>query len=126
MIRRVYELRLVRSRLPMFPLAWTLMHRIDDQSPLQGYDAARLKEHDVQLWLGVEARDVTLAAEIVDTKGYVPAEIAIGMRYVEILSVDAERNAVVDLSAISEMEQDIGPEPAVSGWDDRDSTESGA
>ena len=118
-LRHIHELRLTRPRLPMFPLAWTLTHRIDDASPLRGYDAARLREHDARLWLVVEARDATLAAQVADTRDYAPAQIALGMRYSDVLSVDASGGAVADLSAISRMEPDVGPEPPVSGWEDR-------
>ncbi len=45
--RQIHELLLIRSRLPLFTLTWTLMHRIDTSSPLHGYDAARLIEDDV-------------------------------------------------------------------------------
>lgn len=36
---------------PLFALAWTMMHRIDETSPLDGYDPPLLKEHDARLWL---------------------------------------------------------------------------
>jgi inward rectifier potassium channel len=117
-LRRIHELRLTRPRLPMFALAWTLMHRIDETSPLHGYDPALLKEHDARLWLSVEATDVALATQVIDTKGYTPGQIAVGMRYAELLSVDREGNAVADLSAVSRLERDIGPERPMSGWDD--------
>ena len=39
-LRQVHELPLLRPRLPLFSLIWTLMHRIDTTSPLHGYDAA--------------------------------------------------------------------------------------
>ena len=35
-MRRFEELRLVRSRTPLFALSWTVMHRIDETSPLYG------------------------------------------------------------------------------------------
>jgi inward rectifier potassium channel len=35
-VRHVHELQLARPRLPLFALAWTLMHRIDETSPLNG------------------------------------------------------------------------------------------
>jgi inward rectifier potassium channel len=36
--RRVHELRLQRAHLPVFPLTWTLMHAVDERSPLCGYN----------------------------------------------------------------------------------------
>jgi inward rectifier potassium channel len=117
MLRRVHELRLARSRLPMFSLTWTLMHKIDRSSPLQNYDAARLIEADARLLLGVEARDVTAAAQVVDTKGYDSTQILFGMRYAGTMSFDAEGHPVADLSELSQLEPDTGPEPPQSGWD---------
>jgi inward rectifier potassium channel len=118
-IRQVYELELTRPQLPMFSLIWTLMHRIDDTSPLGGYDSARLVEQDALLLLGVEGRDITVSAGIVDTKSYSHAEILFGMRYMELVSFDADGNPVADLSAVSRVERDIGPEPLQTGWQDR-------
>ena len=98
MVRRLYELRLPRSRLPIFTLTWTLMDRIDDDSPPRNYDAARLLEHDAHLLVGIVGHDVTLAAQVVDTKGYAPSEIQFGMRYADVFSFDAQGHPVVDLS----------------------------
>jgi inward rectifier potassium channel len=117
--RQVYELRLTRSRLPIFTLTWTLMHRIDDVSPLKGYDAARLIEEDALLLLGVEARDITVSAGVIDTKSYGPKEIRFEMRYADLMSFDRAGHPTADLSALSRLEPDIGPEPPQTGWQDR-------
>ena len=125
-VRRVYELHLTRSRLPMFSLTWTLMHRIDASSPLHQYDAARLIEHDAHLVVAVEARDVTVAAQVVDVRGYQPAQILFGTRYAAAISLNAEGCPVADLSALSRVEPDIGPEPLQSGWEDQNWDEGGS
>ena len=95
------------------------MHEIDVSSPLHGYDAARFAADDVRLLLVVEASDVTLAAGIVDTKDYGPEDVLFGMRYVDVLSIDAEQHLIVDLNHLSCLEPDVGPAPAQSGWIDR-------
>src|SRR5215831_7724313 len=48
--------RLVR----IFPLFWTLMHVLDERSPLNGYDAARAIKANAQVFVLLEARDPTL------------------------------------------------------------------
>jgi inward rectifier potassium channel len=118
-VRRVIELRLTRSRLPIFSMSWVLMHRIDETSPLHGYSAAKLAERDARLLLGVEAHDVTASAEVIDVKAYDPAHILFGTRYAASVSMDALGRPVVDLTAIGHTEPDVGPEPALWGWDDR-------
>jgi inward rectifier potassium channel len=119
LFRQVYELQLTRSRLPIFSLTWTLMHRIDQTSPLVGYDVARLIAQDALLLLGVEARDITVSAGVIDTKGYGSSDILFGMRYADLVSFDAHGHPLADLSAVSRLERDIGPEPPQTGWQDR-------
>jgi inward rectifier potassium channel len=118
LLRQIYELPLIRSRLPLFSLTWTLMHRIDMSSPLIGYDAARLIEDDVRLWVSIEGHDNTLATTISDTQAYGPAEVLYGMRYAGTISADAEGHPTVDLGELSQVEPDSGPEPPESGWVD--------
>jgi len=117
-LRQMLELRLTRTRLPVFPLTWTLMHEIDAASPLHGYDAAGLLADDVRLFLAVEARDVTLAATVLDVRDYGPGEILFGMRYAEAICLDARGHPVADLTRVGLIERDIGPEPPQPGWVD--------
>ena len=117
-LRQIYELPLIRSRLPLFTLTWVLMHRIDNSSPLHGYDAARLIEDDAHLWLSVEGHDVVLTTTIFDTQAYGPAEILYGMRYTGAISDDDEGHPTADLRELSQIEPDDGAEPLQSGWVD--------
>jgi inward rectifier potassium channel len=118
-IRRVFELRLTRSRLPIFSMSWVLMHRINETSPLHGYDEAKLAEHDARLLLGVEAHDTTVSAEVVDMKSYDSEHILFGRRYAASVSLDALGRPLVDLTAVGNTEPDVGPEPVMWGWEDR-------
>lgn len=118
-IRRVFELRLTRSRLPIFSMSWVLMHRIDETSPLHGYDEAKLVQHDARLLLGVEAHDTTVSAEVVDMKSYDSDHILFGRRYAASVSLDALGRPLVDLTAVGNTEPDVGPEPVMWGWEDR-------
>jgi inward rectifier potassium channel len=118
LLRQIYELPLIRSRVPLFTLTWTLMHRIDTSSPLRGCDGARLIEDDVHVWLSIEGYDSILAAPVTDTHAYGPAEILYGMRYAGSISADAEGHPTADLRELSQIEPDAGPEPLQSGWVD--------
>ncbi|MDE2583352.1 MAG: hypothetical protein KGL52_17075 [Rhodospirillales bacterium] len=109
--RRIHELPLVRVRIPVFGLTWTLMHVLDETSPLVAYDPARLRADEVRLFLAVTARDPTLAAEVHDMHDYGADDIAFGMRYSEAVSVDEAGRPIADLSRVS----DIEPEDRVAG-----------
>jgi hypothetical protein len=95
------------------------MHPIDETSPLHGYDTAKLAEHDARLLLGIEAHDTTVSAEVVDMKIYDAERILFGRRYGASVYIDAAGRSVVDLTAVGSTEPDIGPEPVLWGWEDR-------
>jgi len=101
--RRTYELPLVRSTLPVFPLSWTLMHMIDSQSPLHGMDAAGLIAANVRTFVSFEARDPDLASMVHDMRVYDPQDVLFGMRYVDIITNDEFGQPVADLTKIDDV-----------------------
>ena len=68
--RRAQDLRLERAHLPIFPLFWTLMHVLDERSPLRGYDATRAIEADAQVLVTIKARDPMLSTTVHDLRSY--------------------------------------------------------
>src|SRR6202050_3254742 len=58
-IRRVIDLPLVRSQHPMFVLGWTIMHVIDDASPLRSATAESLHELAATFVLSISGTDET-------------------------------------------------------------------
>jgi inward rectifier potassium channel len=106
--RSVHDLALSNATLPLFALTWTLMHRIDEQSPLAGYGAERFMESDARLFLTVEARDHALNAAVHDMRIYTAEEVAFGMHYAEAVTFDDQKRPVADLTRLSLVEVD-GP-----------------
>jgi inward rectifier potassium channel len=106
--RYVHDLALSNASLPLFALTWTLMHRIDEQSPLAGYDAERFAEKDVRLFLTIEARDHALGAAVHDMRIYTAGEVLFGTHYAEAVTFDDQKRPVADLTRLSLVEAD-GP-----------------
>ena len=102
--RRIHELPLLRPRIPIFGLTWTLMHVLDAASPLAGMDREALRRREVRLFLVVTARDPTLAAEVHDIHDYGAEDVAFGMRYAEAVTVDALGRPVADLRLVGTLE----------------------
>jgi inward rectifier potassium channel len=100
------ELKLVSDRMPLFALTWTLMHVIDESSPLAGYDADRLTATDVRLVLVVEARDHALNATVHDMKDWTAANVLFGMRYQDAIMIDELGRTNADLTKLSLVEPD--------------------
>jgi inward rectifier potassium channel len=118
-LHRVQELRLERAHIPIFPLFWTLMHVLNEQSPLHGYDAARAISEDAQVFVLVEAHDPTLATMVHDIRDYDAREIRFGMRYADALTTAGDGTPVLDLTRIGALEPDVGDRPE-QGWTDQE------
>lgn len=108
LFRRIQELRLQQAHLPMFPLTWTLMHVLDEQSPLRLYSESQAIEADVRMFVSIEARDPTLATLVHDLRSYAPEDIRFGMRYADAITMLADGTPVADLTKIGALEPDIG------------------
>ncbi len=104
--RGVHELTLLRQRVPLFPLTWTLMHRIDESSPLFGRGPNELLREQTRIFLSVEARDPVLAATVYAIRDYGAADIALGHRYADAVSSDSNGRTVADLGLLSQIEPD--------------------
>ncbi len=117
--RRAQELRLERAHLPAFPLTWTLMHVMDERSPLHGYDSAQAIATGTQLFVTFEARDPTLGALVHDIRSYAPEDIQFGMRYADAVTMGEDGTPVGDLTKIGALEPDVGDHPE-SGWTEQE------
>ena len=119
-LARAQELRLERAHLPAFPLTWTLMHVLNERSPLHGYDGARAIAERVQLFVTIEARDPTLAAVVHDIRNYASEDIRFGMRYADALTIAEDGTPFADLTKIGALEPDVGDHLEEPGWTERE------
>ena len=105
-LRRLHDLVLSNASLPLFALTWTVMHVIDEKSPLSGYDAEQFEEGDARLFLSIEARDNAIGALVHDMRIYTAVDVLYGMHYAEAVTVDDQRRPVADLTRLSLVEPD--------------------
>jgi inward rectifier potassium channel len=105
-MRRINDLVLVRSNVPIFALTMTMMHRIDENSPLYGHTAQSLLDGDVRLFLSVEARDTAINSIVHDLKDYKSHNVRFGMKYADAVTVDENGRTMADLTRISMIEPD--------------------
>jgi inward rectifier potassium channel len=104
--RRVHDLHLMQSHLPVFAMPWTLVHVINESSPLFGHTAETLTTTPARIFVTIEARDAALATVVQDTKDYTSDRIRFGMHFADAVMVDESGNAIADLSRISLLEPD--------------------
>ena len=96
-MRRFQELKLVRSSNPLFALSWTVMHPIDEASPLYGLGLAEMIEHDMEIVVMLSGMDETIADRIYARHSYVAEEILWNRRFVDVVSLTPGGRRMVDL-----------------------------
>jgi len=108
--RRVHELRLAKERLTVFAMTWTLLHELDETSPLYGLSPEQIIEREVRLVAFIEAHDHALGVRVNNIHNYAPEDILFGMRYQDSITIDdATGSANVDLGKIGAVEPDETP-----------------
>lgn len=110
--RRAQVLELARSHFPLFALTWTLMHKIDQKSPLHGRSSQSLVSEGVRLILSIEARDPVISAQVHDLTSYAPESIAFGMRYSDAVHWDETGRTLADIRRVSMIEADPAAIPS--------------
>jgi inward rectifier potassium channel len=114
--RRFDELKLVRSSMPVLSLSWTLIHVIDDASPLWGMTEERLDVEAPVIMLSIRGFDEAISSAINDRQTYRRGDLRIDHSFVDILrdlpdgmiELDITRihdtRAAVTLKAVEEVE----------------------
>jgi len=105
-LRRFHDLKLQRSRSPMFALSWQIMHRIDETSPLYGVSAQDFRDGDMRLALTISGVDETFAATVTARNDYTHEHLRFGERLVDIFE-DGEhpRHIYLDLARFDQTQK---------------------
>ena len=95
-MRRFYDLQLVRSESPIFALTWTVMHPIDEKSPLYQVTAKDLIECQAEIVITLTGIDETVSQTIHARHSFVASEIIWNMRFIDIISRSPDGKRIVD------------------------------
>lgn len=99
--RQLVSLKLTRATMPMVGLIMTVMHVIDETSPLASYDQAKLATDEIRFLVSVEARDPELAAVVHDLKAYAWSDVRFATRFGDAVARQDDGSLIVDLTRIS-------------------------
>lgn len=100
LLRRFYDLPLMRSQTPVFGLSWLIMHPIDENSPFYQKTPEELNEKGIELWISLTGLDETFSQTIHTRYAYSTDHIFWNQRFVDIFSQDEQGQWFIDLSKI--------------------------
>ncbi len=102
LIRRFFELPVLRARSPLFFMTWQVMHPIDAASPLHGETRESLLAQKAEILVVMKGLDETFVSTIHARTSYTPDEVIWGRRLADIFTVDDAGQRAIDFRRFHE------------------------
>jgi inward rectifier potassium channel len=103
-IRRFSTLKLELTRVNLLTMSWTLVHPIDEESPLYGWTEDDYKKRSTEFLVLIHAYEETFAQSVHTRTSYLHDEIVFGAKFSSIIIPDDSGSVSVELNRISENE----------------------
>ncbi len=103
-VRRFHMLKLTFDRLIMFPVALTLRHIVDEQSPLYGATLESMQRSDSRFMASIVCVDAVIPAPLQKQRDYTWRDVRFGHRFVEIYADLEDGRLAVDYGRLHETE----------------------
>lgn len=101
-----YRLETQLSKINTLALNWTLVHKIDENSPFFGFSADDFKNTNIEIIVHVRAFDEVFSNTVVQRSSYVSNEIIYGAKFVTMYYPDKEKDStILDLDKINEYQK---------------------
>jgi inward rectifier potassium channel len=110
-IRRYYPLPLERPSVAFFPLTWTVVHPINQQSPLWKWDDRRLRDSGAEFLILLRGTDESFAQIVQSRSSYTAEEVKSGMRFASVFHEEDDGILTLDMRRFHALEP-AQPEPA--------------
>ena len=98
--RRYHRLTLERETVYFLPLTWTIVHPIDDASPLRGKTRAELEALQAEFLILIKAYDDTFSQTVHARYSYRYDEIDWGAKFAAAFSINAEGDVLLDADKV--------------------------
>jgi inward rectifier potassium channel len=98
-------LELKRARSPFFALSWSVMHAVDETSPLFDQTLESLIADKAELVVILAGIDETLAQRIHARHSYLPHEIVWDRRLADIITIAEDGRPVVEYGRFHDLEE---------------------
>lgn len=102
--RQFARLELELDKVAMLPLSWTIVHPIDEHSPLYGKHHDEMKNMQLEVIALIKGHDETFAQQVHANLSYCAEEIKYGYRFLPMYRPGEDGRTVLDIGKIDAME----------------------
>jgi inward rectifier potassium channel len=101
---RMVDLVLVRDRSPAVSRSWTILHKVDETSPLFGATPESLEKDDAEVIVTLSGTDDTSYQPVHARRAYEHPQLLWGARHADVLSETPEGNLILDVRRFHDVE----------------------
>lgn len=102
-MRRMHNLKLTRESSPLFSLSWTVMHVIDEDSPMRGYDFSTISSEDINFIISLTGIDDVFSAVVYDRCIYLAKDIVFAKSFQNIMETNKKGELVINYACFHEV-----------------------
>lgn len=113
-IRRFYGLKLEAKKVSFFPLSWTIVHPLNEESPLYNFSAKDLEDADAEILTLLKGFDDTYSQIVHARKSYMYHEILWGKKFISIISQNDQGKTTLAIDKINAFEEATLPDEVIS------------
>jgi inward rectifier potassium channel len=104
-IRKFFPLELERNKITMLSMSWTVVHPIDEKSPMKDLTYADLEKSDAEFLVFFKAFDDTFADTVHTRTSYRYNQVVFGAKFVNIIGTGNDGSPHLDFSNINNFEK---------------------
>lgn len=100
---KFYQLKLERDKIMYLPTVWTIVHEIDDNSPLNSYSNKEISKLDGVLYVLMQYHEESFGQKVYQITSYNFSSLEVDAKYTSSFYFDEEGNTILDHSKLSEI-----------------------
>jgi len=102
--RNFFEMKLEREKIMYLPTIWTLVHEINEASPLYKYSKEEMKNLDAELYILVQYHEETYSQKVYQVISYDFSNVEFDVKFVPSYTFNEEGYTVLDHDKLSQVE----------------------
>ncbi len=103
--RQFHELKLERDKIMYLPTVWTVVHEIDEESPLNKYTNQEIETMDAQVYILLKYHEESFGQNVYQATSYNFSNLEINMKYTSSSYFDEDGFTILNHEKLSEVEE---------------------
>jgi inward rectifier potassium channel len=103
--KKFYNLSLERDSIMYLPTVWTIVHEIDEKSPLYELSNEKISKLNAELFLLLEYHEESFAQNVYQIYSYDFTEMEVDVKYKSSYNFDKNGFTILDHDTLSEVEK---------------------